>query len=273
VNTDFHARVRAAAASLPRGYAPKTAVILGSGLSGVGEGLGLEAVPFSQIAGFPQPSVQGHAGILYLGRDSAVMAGRFHYYEGRPMDDIVMPVFLLRELGVERLVLTNAAGAVNAEYRPGDLVLIKDHLNLMGANPFIGPNPKDSSGADLGPRFFDMSRAWPRALRDLAQSAAAEALGGKLPEGVYAAMAGPSYETPAEVRMLKALGADLVGMSTVPEALAASYLGMGCLGLSCVTNMASGILDAPLDHAEVIETGKRVEAGLKALVALLLERL
>jgi purine-nucleoside phosphorylase len=273
MNTDFHARVRAAAASLPRGYKPRTAVILGSGLSGVGEGLGLEGIPFSKIEGFPQPGVQGHAGILYLGKDSAVMAGRFHYYEGRPMDEVVMPVFLLRELGVERLVLTNAAGAVNPGYRPGDLVLIKDHLNLMGTNPFIGPNPKDASGAELGPRFFDMSRAWPAALRDIAQAAAALALGVKLEEGVYAAMSGPSYETPAEVRMLRTLGADLVGMSTVPEALAASYLGMGCLGVSCVTNMASGILDAPLCHAEVMETGKRVEAGLKALVALLLKRL
>jgi purine-nucleoside phosphorylase len=273
VDKDFYARVRKAADSLPRGNAPKTAVILGSGLSGVGEGLGLEAIPFAKIQGFPQTGVQGHAGILYLGKDRAVMAGRFHHYEGRPMDDLVLPVFLLKELGVERLVLTNAAGAVNSGYRPGNLVLIKDHLNLMGTNPFIGPNPQDAAGKYLGPRFFDMSRAWPAALRDIAQSAAKEALGAKLPEGIYAALSGPSYETPAEIRMLRTLGADLVGMSTVPEALAASYLGLECLGISCVTNMAAGILDAPLNHAEVIETGKRVEEGLKALISLLLGRL
>lgn len=273
MNKDFHARVRAAADSLPRGPRPRTAVILGSGLSGVGEGLGLEPIPFGRISGFPEPGVQGHAGILYLGPEAAVMAGRFHCYEGRPMDEVVMPVFLLKELGVERLVLTNAAGAVNEGYRPGDLVLIKDHLNLMGANPFIGPNPRGADGLELGPRFFDMSRAWPKALRDIAQAAAAEVLGKSLAEGVYAALSGPSYETPAEIRMLRTLGADLVGMSTVPEALAASYLGMGCLGVSCVTNMASGILDAPLGHAEVMETGKRVEAGLAALVKLLLGRL
>lgn len=273
MRSDIRERVRKAAASLPAGYRPRKAVILGSGLSGVGAGLDLEPVPFGRIEGFPLPGVQGHAGILYLGKDRAVMAGRFHYYEGRPMDDVVLPVFLLRELGVERLALTNASGAVNESYRPGQLVLIKDHLNLMGANPFIGPNPEGPDGKPLGPRFFDMSRAWPVALRDIAQQAAGAALGERMAEGVYAALSGPSYETPAEIRMLRTLGADLVGMSTVPEALAASYLGVSCLGVSCVTNMAAGILDKALDHAEVIETGKRVEERLKALVAALLERL
>jgi purine-nucleoside phosphorylase len=273
MKADFHERVSAAKASLPKETRPRVAVVLGSGLSGVGAGLGLEPIPFSRISGFPEPTVSGHAGILYLGGDFAVMAGRFHYYEGHAMDDVVLPVFLLRELGVERLILTNAAGAVNQSYRPGQLVLIRDHLNLMGANPFIGGNPRGADGRELGPRFFDVSRAWSGGMREAAQGAAAETLGESLAEGVYAAMAGPSYETPAEIRMLRALGADLVGMSTVPEALAAAYLGMECMGISCVTNMAAGILGQPLSHAEVMETGKRVEAGLASLVKSLLKRL
>jgi len=177
------------------------------------------------------------------------MAGRVHYYEGHPMDDVVLPTFILHRLGVRTLIVTNASGAINRSYSPGELVLIKDHINLMGVHPLRGPNP------DLGPRFPDMTSAWDPALRRAAQAVSPK----PLPEGVYAALQGPTYETPAEVRMLATLGADLVGMSTVPEAIVANYLGMKVLGISCATNMAAGILDQPLNHLEVIEQGK--EAG------------
>ena len=288
MNEDFAQRVETAYESLPKGGAPSVAVVLGSGLSGVADGLGMEAVPFWAISGFPETTVAGHAGTLFLSGRAAVMAGRFHYYEGHSMDDVVLPIFLLARMGVKRLVLTNAAGGVNQSYAPGDLVLIKDHLNLMGTNPFIGPNParagaqgasprgarkKAEPGEPMGPRFFDLSAAWSPALREIGQACAKNVLGRSLSEGVYAAMSGPSYETPAEIRMLRTLGADLVGMSTVPEALAARYLGMELLGISCVTNMAAGILDGPLDHAEVVETGKRVESSVRDLSRALMERL
>lgn len=268
---NFGERVRRALASLPQGAHPKTAVILGSGLSGIVEGLDYREIPFGAIAEFPVPTVQGHKGVLCLSDRAAIMAGRFHYYEGHPMDDVVLPIFVLRELGVETLILTNAAGGVNEAYRPGDLVLIKDHLNLMGTNPFIGPNPQrpeglGEAGASFGDRFFDLSTVYPRELREKARSLAKQRSGHELREGVYAALTGPSYETPAEIRMLKTLGADLVGMSTVPEAIAARHLGMRVLGISCVTNMAAGINPEPLAHAEVVAVGKKVEAELKALV-------
>lgn len=262
---DFAERVKRAAASVPAGFRPKVGFVLGSGLSGIVEGLGYKEVPFGEIAEFPKPTVAGHKGVMCLSEKAVIMAGRFHYYEGHAMDDVVLPIFLLRELGVETIVLTNAAGGVNLEYRPGDLVLIKDHINLMGANPFIGPNPADAAdagGKPLGDRFFDMSSVYPKELRSLARRIA----GKDLHEGVYAAFTGPSYETPAEVRMARTLGADLVGMSTVPEAIAARYLGMRVLGISCVTNLAAGLSQDSLDHAEVVAVGKRVEAELKALV-------
>jgi purine-nucleoside phosphorylase len=270
----FGERVARAAAALPREFRPKAAVVLGSGLSGVVEGLGWLELPFSSIPGFPRPTVAGHKGILCLSERAAIMAGRFHYYEGYPMDDVVLPIFVLREIGVETLVLTNAAGGVNLGYSPGDLVLIKDHINFMGTNPFIGPNPRRPDGSPFGgegrgERFFDMGSTYDPALRDLARE-----LGGKdLKEGVYMAFSGPSYETPAEVRMARALGADLVGMSTAPEAIAAAHLGMRVLGISCVTNMAAGVTGESLSHAEVVAVGKRVEGELKALVMGLLERL
>ena len=188
----------------------------------------------------------GHAGLIKLGRTVAVMAGRIHYYEGHSIDDVVLPVFLLHRFGVRTLIVTNASGAVNKAYAPGDLVLISDHVNFMGVNPLRGPN------LGIGQRFPDMTAAYDPALRDLAREASGQALA----EGVYAAFAGPSYETPAEIRMMAAVGVDLVGMSTVPEVIAAAYLGMRVLGVSCVTNAAAGILPQPLDHAEVIARGK-----------------
>ncbi|MFN2311133.1 MAG: purine-nucleoside phosphorylase, partial [Spirochaetia bacterium] len=178
-------------------------------------------------------------------------------YEGYSLDQLVLPVFLLHSIGVQTIVLTNAAGAINPAYRPGDIVLISDHLNLLGRNPLTGPN-NDS----LGPRFPDMTEVYDVGLRGLARTVA----GTDLAEGVYAAVPGPSYETPAEVRMLKALGADLVGMSTVPEAIAARYLGMKVVGLSSVTNAAAGLGEGKLDHAEVVEVGKSIRTRLISLI-------
>lgn len=265
----FGERVAKAAAAIPPEFRPRSAVILGSGLSGIVEGLGYEEIPYSEIPEFPRPTVQGHKGLLCLSKDAAILAGRFHYYEGHPMDDVVLPIFFLRALGVENLILTNAAGGINTKYVPGDLVLIQDHINLMGTNAFIGPNPADPSGKPLGERFFDMSEVYSKDLRALAWSCAER----PLKEGVYAGLTGPAYETPAEIRMLRTLGADLVGMSTVPEATAARYLGMRILGISCVTNMAAGISKTPLAHAEVVEVGKRAEAELKALLLKVLAKL
>jgi purine-nucleoside phosphorylase len=266
MRSDYGERVRNAAASFPAGYRkgsrPKTAVVLGSGLSGIAKGFAFAELPYSAIDGFPRPTVEGHEGVMYLSESLVLCAGRFHYYEGHPMEDVVFPVFVLRELGVENLILTNAAGAVNEGYSPGSLVLIKDHLNLIGANPLAGANPARPDGKPYGLRFFDMSLAYDPGLLDIARSAS----GNSVPSGVYAAMSGPSYETPAEIRMLRTLGADLVGMSTVPEAIAASYLGMRVLGISCVTNMAAGVGPKKLSHAEVIETGKRTEGLLRDLL-------
>ncbi|HTX71230.1 MAG TPA: purine-nucleoside phosphorylase [Rectinemataceae bacterium] len=284
MKAQFGERVLRAAASIPRQFRPRIGVVLGSGLSGIVEGLGYSEIPFASITEFPRPTVQGHRGLLCLSERAAIMAGRFHYYEGHPMDDVVLPIFMLREIGVETLILTNAAGAVNRGYSPGDLILIRDHLNLMGTNPFIGANParpqqvgavvpasapEGFGGPGKGQRFFDMSTVYSAELREAARRVA----GAELAEGVYAAFTGPSYETPAEVRMAGLLGADLVGMSTVPEAIAASHLGMRVLGISCVTNMAAGISSRPLDHAEVVAVGKRVEERLKALVLGLIETL
>jgi len=238
-----------AALSMHHGISPSIGVILGSGLGEFARSAPGTEVEFSAIPGFPRPTVAGHSGLIKLGPSAAVMAGRIHFYEGHPIDDVVLPVFLLHRFGVRTLIVTNAAGGVNTDFAPGDLVLIRDHVNLMGVNPLRGPNP------GLGPRFPDMSSTYTPELRAIARALSPR----PLREGVYAAFAGPSYETPAEIRMLAVIGVDLVGMSTVPEVIAAAYLGMRVLGISCVTNMAAGILPQPLDHAEVIARGK--EAG------------
>ncbi len=248
MNADFPARLEDAWSSLaPRTlFRPAIGVILGSGLGAFAETAAGDALPFGEIHGLPRPTVTGHAGILKVGNRAAIVAGRIHYYEGYSMDDVVMPVFLLARLGVRTLIVTNAAGGVNRSYTPGELVLIRDHVNLQGVNPLRGPNP------DLGPRFPDMSTVYTPELRELARSVSAV----PLKEGVYAALGGPSYETPAEIRMLSTIGIDMVGMSTVPEVIAAGYLGMKVLGISCITNMAAGISDRPLDHSEVVRAGK-----------------
>ena len=245
----FTERVDAAFAALPAGMRecrPSIGIILGSGLGDFARRVRGAAVALASIPGMPKPTVEGHGGVLTVGRDVAVLAGRVHYYEGHEGDDVVMPVFLLHRLGVRTLVVTNAAGGINRSYSPGDLVLISDHLNLAAFNPLRGPD------AGPGPRFPDMSAAYSPRLRALAR----EAAGSPIAEGVYAVLAGPTYETPAEIRKLATLGADLVGMSTVPEVIAAGSLGLEVLGVSCVTNMAAGILAQPLAHAEVIERGR-----------------
>jgi purine-nucleoside phosphorylase len=242
---------------------PGIGLILGSGLGAFAEKVRGARVPFASLPGFPQPTVAGHAGLFTLGESLAVMAGRIHYYEGHPMDDVVLPVFLLHRLGVRTLIVTNAAGGVNRAYAPGELVLIRDHVNFMGVNPLRGPE------TGPGPRFPDMTSAYDPTLRTLAMAVSRE----PLREGVYAAFSGPSYETPAEIRMLAAVGVDLVGMSTVPEVIAAASLGMRVLGISCVTNMAAGILPQPLDHAEVIARGKEAGPRFIRLLQGIIERL
>ncbi|UCF97161.1 MAG: purine-nucleoside phosphorylase [Spirochaetaceae bacterium] len=248
---------------------PPVGLVLGSGFGSFVESVEGTDIPYQEIGGFPVPTVEGHAGFLRLGPSVAVVAGRFHHYEGWSMDDIVLPVFLLHALGVRTLIVTNAAGGINRGYSVGELVLIKDHINLIGVNPLRGPNP-----AGFGPRFPDMTESYSRKLREMAREvvAALEA-GGRLQEGVYAAFAGPTYETPAEVRMAEVLGADLVGMSTVPDVIAARYLGMEVLGLSMVTNMAAGILDKPLSHKEVLETAAQAVPRLSVLLQGILSRL
>lgn len=246
---------------------PQVGLILGSGLGSLLRSVEGTDIPYGKIRGFPVPTVEGHAGFLRLGPSVAVMAGRLHFYEGWSMDDIVLPVFLLHCLGVRTLIVTNAAGGIKDSYSAGELVLIKDHINLLGVNPLRGPNSES-----LGPRFPDMTDSYSGRLRSLAAEVALEK-GRELQEGVYAAFAGPTYETPAEVRMARAMGADLVGMSTVPEVIAARYLGMEVLGLSMVTNMAAGILDKPLSHQEVVETAAKVAPWLSALLEGILARI
>jgi len=236
---------------------PKIGIILGSGLGAFLEKIEGIEIPFSEIRGFPQITVHGHKGVLKMGADIAICAGRFHFYEGYSIDEVVLPIFLLHALGVRTVILTNAAGGINSEFLPGDLVLIKDHLNLMGVNPLIGANRET-----WGPRFPDSSDIYSKDLRELVKNQYAS----ELKEGIYAGMPGPSYETPAEIQMLKRLGADMVGMSTVPEALAATYLSLKVIGISCITNMAAGISNQRLSHEEVLETGKRVAGNLSDLL-------
>jgi purine-nucleoside phosphorylase len=239
---------------------PSIGVVLGSGLGAFADSLeDAVAVPYAEVPHFPASTVVGHGGALVIGRSGgvpvAVMKGRVHFYEGYPLDEVVFPVRVLGRLGIGTVVITNAAGAINPAFAPGELMVIEDHVNLLG-NPLLGPNEEA-----LGPRFPDMTEAYDRGLRDAAEDAcrAAEV---RCHRGVYVAFPGPSYETPAEIRMARTLGADAVGMSTVPEVIAARHLGMRVVGLSCLTNMAAGVTDRKLDHREVLETGERVKGAL-----------
>jgi len=244
---------------------PAIGVVLGSGLGAFADALDdAAAVPFGEIPHFPASTVVGHGGALVVGRSRgvavAVMRGRVHFYEGYRLDEVVFPVRVLGRLGVKTLVVTNAAGAINPSFRPGELMIIEDHINLLG-NPLIGPNDEA-----LGPRFPDMSEAYDRRLRDIAEAACAAA-GVRCHRGVYIAVTGPSYETPAEIRMARTLGADAIGMSTVPEVIAARHMGMRALGLSCLTNMAAGVTGAKLDHQEVLDVGERTKEALLAVLS------
>ena len=247
-------------------------VILGSGLGDYAEALeDAVKLPYSEIPGFPRSTVAGHAGMwccgtLY-GKRVVMMQGRFHYYEGYGMKDVTLPVRVMQKIGVKTLIVTNAAGGVNLGYHPGELMVIGDIFSMTAQNPLIGPN-LDA----FGPRFPDMSCAFDKELRALAHECANEQ-GFALREGVYAQMTGPTYETPAEIRMLRTLGADAVGMSTVPEVIVARHGGMRVLGISCITNMAAGILDQPLTHAEVTETANRVKGQFRNLLDRIIEKM
>ena len=247
-------------------------VILGSGLGDYAEALeDAVKLPYSEIPGFPRSTVAGHAGMwccgtLY-GKRVVMMQGRFHYYEGYGMKDVTLPVRVMQKIGVKTLIVTNAAGGVNLGYHPGELMVIGDMFSMTAQNPLIGSN-LDA----FGPRFPDMSCAFDKELRALAHECANEQ-GFALREGVYAQMTGPTYETPAEIRMLRTLGADAVGMSTVPEVIVARHGGMRVLGISCITNMAAGILDQPLNHAEVTETANRVKGQFRNLLDRIIEKM
>lgn len=240
------------------GSIPEIGIVLGSGLGGLAELVENKTViPYKEIPHFPVSTVEGHSGRLVVGllgrRQVMVLQGRFHYYEGYEMHEVTFPVRLMQTLGIEGLVVTNAAGGINPAFRAGDLIIIKDHINLMGINPLRGANL-----SSLGPRFPDLSEAYDLDWRQKALVVMKE-LGMNPQEGIYAALSGPSYETPAEINFLRLIGADLVGMSTVPEVIVANHGGMRVLGVSCVTNMAAGILAQKLSHSEVIETTERIE--------------
>jgi len=253
---------------------PEVAVILGSGLGDFAAGLGHPTVlPYDRIPHWPVSKVIGHAGQLVVGgvgagaRRVIALSGRSHFYEGHPMDVVTFATRVLGQLGVKVLIVTNAAGGINLKFSSGALMIIDDHINFMGTNPLVGPNDDR-----FGPRFPDMSEVYSRRLRGLARDAAQQ-MALPLEQGVYVGVHGPSYETPAEIRAFRTLGADAVGMSTVPEAIVARHMGMEVLGLSCITNMAAGVLPQPLVHDEVMETARRVRGSFIALLEGIIGRL
>jgi purine-nucleoside phosphorylase len=255
---------------------PKIGLVLGSGLGGFADSLtDATRIPYAEIPSFPQSTAIGHAGRLIVGNvigkagniAVAAMQGRVHLYEGYSAQEIAFPIRVFGRMGIRALVITNAAGGINLSYSQGALVLIRDHINLQATNPLAGPNDDR-----FGVRFPDMTQAYSHAYRDIAREEARK-LGITLHEGVYAGLLGPSYETPAEIEYLRRIGADLVGMSTVAEVIAARHMGISVLAISCVTNMAAGILDRPLSHEEVIETGERVKTTFESLLRAVLPRL
>src|SRR5580704_47843 len=253
-------------------FAPEVGVVLGSGLGAWGDTLAsLTRLPYGEIPGMARSTVPGHAGNLCLGHAGGVpvacLQGRVHLYEGHEIERVVFGVRLLARLGCRAVVLTNAAGGLDASWSPGDLMLVTDHLNLMGKNPLVGPND-----ASLGPRFPDMTEAYDHALGGLAREASRE-VGVPLREGVYAGLLGPTYETPAEIRMLRRLGADAVGMSTVPEVIALRHLGVRAAAVSCITNLAAGISPTKLDHAEVEATATSARGSFTALLSAWVRRI
>jgi purine-nucleoside phosphorylase len=254
------------------GGTPDAAIVLGSGLGNFTQALAdPRAFAYADIPNWPRSSVVGHAGTLVIGsiagKRLAALSGRAHYYEGHDMRTVTFATRVLGVLGVRTMILTNAAGGINLEFTPGTLMVMDDHINLMGSNPLIGPNDER-----FGPRFPDMSEVYSTRLRDIADDTA-RAQDLMLAHGVYAALHGPSYETPAEIRYLRSIGADAVGMSTAPEAIVARHMGLEVLGISCITNMAAGVLRQPLVHDEVMEVARRVRVRFGALLEGILERL
>ena len=276
---DLYSRVLAAADHIRSHSAekPTLGIVLGSGLGSFAAQVQQAVIlPYSEIPHWPRSTVEGHAGELILGTidgvDVAIMAGRVHAYEGYSMAEVTFPTRVLGLLGCQALILTNAAGGINTSFGEGTLVALSDHMNLTGLNAVAGPNePRFAQQTGAGLRFFDMSTAYSPRLRQLAQKEAAR-LGIPLPEGVYLAVLGPSFETPAEIRAFRTLGADLVGMSTVHETIVARHMGLEVLGLSLVTNMAAGVLDRPVNHEEVMEMGKRMQTQFTALLRAIIPR-
>jgi purine-nucleoside phosphorylase len=247
------------------------AIVLGSGLGAFAEDLtDAIAVPYDEIPGFARATVEGHAGQLVIGQSGettvAAMQGRFHFYEGYSLQDVTFPIRVLKLLGVRTLLLTNAVGTLNIEYTPGSLMVISDHLNLLGDNPLHGENDER-----FGPRFPDLTSVYSRRLQDIVIDEA-NAMGLEVRRGIYAALAGPSYETPAEIHMIRTLGADVVGMSTVPEAIVARHMDMQVVGISCITNLAAGVSDRPIDHSQVMAIGERVRGSFTELLKRVIPR-
>ena len=255
-----------------QGRSPRVAIVLGSGLGGVADAISdAVEIPYQDIPHFPASTVMGHAGKLLVGScggtEVVAMKGRFHFYEGYPMDEVTLPVRTFALMGIRSLILTNAAGGAAPGLSPGALMLITDHINLMGYNPLLGPNDDR-----FGPRFPDMTAVYTPEYQEAAREVARD-LGIELAEGVYLALTGPTYETPAEVRMMRMLGGDALGMSTVPEAIVARHCGMKIVAFSCITNAAAGMLNQEINHEEVMEVGKRAGAQLSELILNLLPRL
>lgn len=251
---------------------PRLAVVLGSGLGGFADDFEeATAIPYGEIPGFVQSTAEGHSGRLVVGKVDQVpvvaMQGRVHYYEGYSLEEVTFPIRSLGLLGVKTVILTNASGGINVELSQGALMVISDHMNLMGDNPLRGPNEER-----FGPRFPDMTAVYSPSLQEIAIEEG-RAMGVELRRGIYAALSGPSYETPAEIHLLRNFGADAVGMSTVPEAIVARQMNMEVLGISCITNMAAGLSDTPINHEEVMETGNRVRATFTELLRRVIGRI
>ena len=248
------------------------AIVLGSGLGAFADELtDSTSIRYDEIPSFARATVEGHAGRLVIGKTNnvtvAAMQGRFHFYEGYSLEEVTFPIRVLKLLGVRTIILTNAAGSLNTEFTPGSLMVITDHINLLGVNPLVGPND-----VRFGPRFPDLTSVYARRLQDLVISEA-NAIGLDMRRGIYAALSGPSYETPAEIHMVRTLGADAVGMSTVPEAIVARHMNMEVIGISCITNLAAGVSNRPVDHSQVIATGERVRAEFTELLRRVVARL
>ena len=251
---------------------PSVAVVLGSGLGAFADALtDATSIAYQDIPGFARTTVEGHTGALVIGKASGValaaMQGRFHSYEGYSLEEVTFPIRVLKLLGVNTLVLTNAAGALNVEFVPGSLMVISDHINLLGANPLIGPNDDR-----FGPRFPDLTSVYAPELQSVVVDEA-RGMGLEMRRGVYAALTGPSYETPAEIHMVRTLGADAVGMSTVPEAIVARHMNMQVVGISCITNLAAGVSSRPIDHSQVMAIGERVREQFTELLRRVIKRL